>query len=89
MFTTYDPGKRQKTLDERGLDMARVSQVFIGRTYSIEDDRFDYGELRWVTYGQLDGRTVVVVWTPRDETRRIISLRKANDIEDARYRSHL
>jgi uncharacterized protein len=89
MFITYDPAKRQKTLDERGLDMARVSQVFIGRTYSIEDDRFDYGELRWVTYGQLDGRTVVVVWTPRDETRRIISLRKANDSEDARYRSHL
>jgi uncharacterized DUF497 family protein len=35
--------------------------------------------------GYLDERLVVLVWTPRDEVRRIISMRKANDREKAFY----
>lgn len=34
---------------------------------------------------RLDGRMVVMVWTLRGEARRIISLRKANEREQARY----
>ena len=47
--------------------------------------RLDYGEDRFITIGKLDGRMVVVVWTRRSETRRIISLRKANEREKAAY----
>ena len=32
---------------------------------SYRDERRDYGELRFITAGTLDGRTVVLVWTPR------------------------
>ena len=35
--------------------------------------------------GVLDGRMVVMVWTPRGEVRRIISMRKANEREIARF----
>jgi uncharacterized protein len=28
---------------------------------------------------------VIVVWTPRGDSRRVISMRKANDREEARY----
>ncbi len=44
--------------------------------------------MRTQTYGRLDGRMVVVVWTDRGDDRRIISMRKANDREQARY-AHL
>jgi hypothetical protein len=81
----FDSDKRDKTLTERGLDFARAGEVFAGVTVSAEDARFDYGEPRFATVGVLDGRMVVVVWTPRGAVRRIISMRKANEREIAKY----
>ena len=49
------------------------------------DLRECYGEQRFVTVGLLDERMVVMVWTPRGEVRRIISMRKANEREQTRY----
>jgi hypothetical protein len=50
------------------------------------DDRFDYGEDRWIGIGQLQSRIVVVVYTEPDEaTIRIISLRKALSHERQTY----
>ncbi|WPO97961.1 BrnT family toxin [Pseudomonas sp. HR96] len=44
---------------------------------------------RFVTLGSLNERMVVMVWTQRGEDRRIISMRKANEREQERYRSRL
>ena len=85
MEIEFDPAKRQATLDHRGLDMARAGEVFDGATLTIEDDRADYGEPRFITIGKLEGRMVVLVWTPRADARRIISMRKANDREQKAY----
>ncbi len=48
----------------------------------------------YITIGLLGGRMVVLVWTPGaeiagEECRRIISMRKANDREQARYLQRL
>ena len=80
MFITYDPAKRIDTMVRRALDMKDVDQVFSGPCMTFEDTRQDYGEVRLITIGFLGGRMVWVAWTERDETRRIISLRKANDL---------
>jgi uncharacterized protein len=84
-----DAAKREATLRERGLDMRRAAEVFAGRTLTISDDRFDYGEERFITIGSLDDRMVVIVWTPRTSAYRIISMRKANDREQALYAPRL
>ena len=89
MRITFDPTKRDRTLAERGLDFARAEEVFAGKVFIREDDRFDYGEDRWITVGLLDERMVVVVWTQRGKTRHVISMRKANEREQARYRIRL
>ena len=65
----------------RGLNMARAADVLAGATLTVEDDRQDYGEARFITIGFLDAATVVLVWTPRDDACRIISMRKANERE--------
>ena len=83
-----DNDKRDKTLAERGLDFARAGEVFAVANVTNEDARASYGEQRFVTGGWLDGRTVVLVWTPRGEVRRIISMRKANEREISKY-AHL
>ena len=67
--------------------MARAAEIFDGTTLTVVDDRKDYGEIRQITIGFLDGRMVVMVWTQRGETRRIISLRKANEREQTAYAS--
>jgi uncharacterized protein len=85
MKITFDPEKRATTLTVRGLDMARADEVFTDLVVTLADDRNDYGEIRFISVGYLDGRMVLVAWTPRGTTRRIISMRKANDREQARY----
>lgn len=80
-----DPDKREATLAERGLDMLRAGEIFAGPTLSVEDDRQNYGERRYISIGFLDGRMVVLVWTDRAQTRRIISMRKANEREQKIY----
>ncbi len=42
-----------------------------------------------MTVGKLEGRLVMVVWTPRGKTRRIISMRKCNEREQTRYEHRL
>ena len=81
----FDAAKRTATLEARGLDMARADEVLAGATLTVEDDRQDYGEDRFITIGFLDATMVVLVWTPRDGAHRIISMRKANERERTLY----
>ena len=85
MVVEFDAAERDATLEVRGLDMARAGEVFSGATLTVEDDRLDYGEDRFITIGFLDERMVILVWTPRSGARRIISMRKANEREQALY----
>ncbi len=90
MEITFDPAKREKTLHDRAIDFRDAEIVFAGLTYTVEDLRFLYPERRFVTYGLLGNRLVVIVWTPIDEEHRhVISMRKANAREQARYRDRL
>ena len=84
MRVTYDPEKRERTFNERGLDFEDAEIVFSGPTLEIEDTRKDYGEVRVICYGLLAGRMVVVGYTPRGADRHVFSMRKANAREQAR-----
>ncbi|AXV14707.1 hypothetical protein CYG48_02680 [Neorhizobium sp. SOG26] len=85
MPVIFDPEKRRLTLEQRGLDFADADKVFDGPHLTIEDDRIDYGEVRYLTVGMLEQRMVVLVWTPRGQDLRMISMRKANDREQRAY----
>ena len=88
MRITCDPVKRQLTLEERGLDMRRAKEIFAGIHFTRGDDRFDYGEPRYVTVGWLDSSLVVFVWTPRGSARRIISMRHCHEREAKKLRPY-
>jgi uncharacterized protein len=59
--------------------------VFSGKTATIQDIRFAYGEDRFITAGFLRGRCVVMVWTPRGLSRHIISMRYTHAAEEKRW----
>jgi uncharacterized protein len=86
---TYDPAKRNLTLVERGLDFEDAKVVFAGPVLTQSDDRFDYGETRHQTYGLLDNRLVMIVWTETASGRRIISMRNCHDKESQKVRPSL
>ena len=85
MKLIWDEVKRQKALQERGLDFADAALVFAGTTLEFEDNRHDYGERRIICYGYLLGRMIVVGYVEQNKTRRIFSMRKANEREKARF----
>ncbi|WP_019516757.1 BrnT family toxin [Sphingomonas sp. Mn802worker] len=89
MEISYDAAKRDATLRERRLDFADAAGVFDGPAFEFEDARFDYPERRCCTIGLLGERTVVIVWAATERGRRVISMRKANEREQARFRSRL
>ena len=60
MRIEFDEAKRARTSEVRGLDMARAAEVFAGPTLTVEDDRRDYGEVRYITIGFLVKAMVVL-----------------------------
>jgi uncharacterized protein len=85
MEFTWSEAKRVANVSKHGLDFVDAPSVFEGLTYTFEDDRFSYGEQRYVTLGLLAGFTVSVVHTENDHEIRIISFRKATRQESAIY----
>lgn len=85
----WDENKRKTNLRTHGIDFKGIDSVFNGYTLTIEDTRFEYGEQRFLTLGVLNGRVVVIVHTEREETIRIISIRKATKHEQSRYFSQI
>jgi uncharacterized DUF497 family protein len=77
MRFTWSERKRSINLKEHGLDFVDAPRVFEGLTYTYEDDRFAYGEQRFVTLGLLAGVPVSVAHTEADDEIRVISFRKA------------
>lgn len=53
-------------LRKHGIDFIDVPMVFDGYIVTTEDDRFSYGEQRFVTIGLLQGRVVVIVYKERE-----------------------
>ena len=87
-YTWHEP-KRQTTLKQRGLDFVHAEQVFGGPTFTFEDDREDYGEERWVTFGLLGDKTVVIVHTETEDEIRVISMREADKDEQLLFFANL
>ena len=81
----WDETKRQTNLRDHKLDFANAEIVFSGITFTFEDDRFEYGEDRFITLGLLREIVVVIAHTEREDTVRLISMRKATKNEQRLY----
>ena len=80
-----DPAKRDQVLAARGLDMARCGEVFDAFHLTRQDDKHSDEESRFISVGTLGEDVVIVIWTPRTDLRRIITMWKANDREKQNF----
>jgi hypothetical protein len=62
-----------------------VPPMFDGDVFTIEDQRFEYDEIRYITFGLLKFRVIVVAHTDEEDVIRIISARKATQNEEKLY----
>ena len=83
MRFTWDERKRRTNLKAHGFDFRDAPRVFEGPTFTFEDDRFDYGEQRFVSLGFLGGVAVSMVHIETPERIHVISFRRATRNEEA------
>ena len=81
----WDDAKRKSNIKKHGFDFVDAEKVFDGATFTINDDRFEYGKNRYITLGMLEGFVVVITHLEEDELIRIISMRKATKNEQKIY----
>ena len=83
----WDEAKRQSNLRDHEIDFTAVERekVFAGETVTLLDNRFDYGEWRFLTLGLLKGKVVAIVHTETDKVVRLIPVRKASKNEEDIY----
>ena len=85
----WDEKKRQKIIDERGIDLLDAALIFEGRVTSFIDNREDYGEVREVSFGMADGIFYCVVHTERNGKIRLISAWKGGKKDYERYKESI
>ncbi len=74
----WDETKRIANLAKHGVDFADIVWFDWSRSVVDVDARQDYREVRLLAYAPLRQRLHALIYTLRDGTVRIISLRKAN-----------
>jgi uncharacterized DUF497 family protein len=86
----WDDDKYIGNIAKHGIAFDYAKRIFEGPVLSWTDDRIDYGEVRTISIGAIDGAVVlVVVHTDRMSHTRIISARPASQKERARYENSL
>ncbi len=85
----WNEAKRKLNIKKHGIDFINAQIVFDDYTLTIEDDRFNYGEERFISFGFLEERVVAVVHTENDDSIRIISIRRATKYEEKAYFSQI
>lgn len=79
----WDKQKSEANFAKHRIDFADV--VDFDFENALEVEQLHDGETRIMSIGPLGNRICVLIWTMRDDTIRVISLRKANKREVARY----
>lgn len=85
MEISFDPAKSERNTTDRGLPFTLVAQLDWSSAMIIEDVRKDYNERRYLALGFIGDWLHAVMFTPRADKIRVISLRKANPREVKDY----
>ena len=79
----WDERKRQENAEKHEIDFTAIYDFEWGT--AVQRSNTNHGELRWVATSYIGDRLHTVVYTWRDDRRRIISLRRASRQEERVY----
>jgi uncharacterized protein len=85
MYLAFNPAKNRSNFSKHGVFLADAEKIDWTSLWAKPDHRIEYAEQRMIGFAYIGLRLYCVVFTDRDDVRRIISLRKANRREIAHY----
>lgn len=85
MDVEFDPAKDESNRRKHGWSLADAEAFEFESAVVDLDDRYDYGEDRWIAVGFLEGTLCVLVFVETMTGIRAISLRDATQSESRRY----
>jgi uncharacterized protein len=80
----WDEDKRREVRAKHGVDLLRAALIFEGVTLTKIDNRADYGEVRMISLGMVDGEACVV-HTDRPGVTRLITAWKGGRHDREQY----
>jgi len=87
MTFEWNEQKREQIYEKHGVDLLEAALIFEGPTLTRVDDRRDYGEVRYISLGLVDGVPYVVVHTDRNGNTRLISAWRAGRKDYETYKN--
>jgi len=85
MIYDFDEAKNQTNIAKHGIALSNAKFFDWDNAVFYQDKRFDYGEDCVIAISFIENRLHILVFVDRNNTRRIISLRKANKREQKAY----
>lgn len=86
MKCEWDAAKSRRNQKKHGCAFDIAAGFDWNEAIEVLDDRFDYGEERWLALGPIGAKLYALAFTPRgDEKVRLISLRLATKNERRAY----
>jgi uncharacterized DUF497 family protein len=91
MDVEFDPAKDETNIAKHGVSLKAAEGFDWNTAIEREDNRFDYGELRFVAIGLIGNRLHVLVFTEgsHEDAIRAISLRPAEKHEARFYNDQI
>lgn len=81
----FDPAKDAANIAKHGVSLRLAEEMDMQSAQIGVDDRNDYNEVRYIAFGDIDGRLYAFTFTSRDGNVRAISLRRARAKEPRKW----
>ena len=86
----WDENKNRLNQRKHGISFQEAQEIFFGIIFTSIDERFEYGEIREISIGAIQGVVIITVaHVERYGKIRLISARKATPKERRKYYEYL
>jgi len=83
----WDETKRRLNIESHGIDFIDAKEIWQGPVLEMSSPQLHHGEDRIVAIGLLIDCCITVIYTWRNDNRRLISARKARKNEQKDYKN--
>lgn len=87
MEIEWDETKRQSNIEKHKVDLLVAALIFEDWTLTEQDERFNYGEVRFRSVGLVDGVCYVLIHTERAGRTRLISAWQGGQRDKRKYQA--
>ncbi len=85
----WDEAKNKANIGKHGISFQTAKRIFEGAVLRMLDGRREYGEVRYLSIGEVEKALIVVAYTLREGRMRLISARPASRKERQAYHEQI